>query len=101
MVATVARTWAGLRRGRRNPAWLYLAVAVDCWRVELVGRLCLFRRRRAWRRVVSSNFSLGFAMYPAPLFIVGDMAKAVAPFALTQSAVALPMRAHVSNEPLI
>lgn len=40
-------------------------------------------------------------MYPAHLFIVGDMAKAVAPFALTQSAVALPMRAHMSNEPLI
>ena len=90
----------GLELGRRDPARLYLDEAVDRWRMALVERLRLFRRRRASRRVVLSDFSLGFAMYPAHLFIVGDMAKAVAPFALTQSAVALPMRAHMSNEPL-
>ncbi len=87
--------------GRRDPARLYLGATVDVWRVELVERPRLLTLWRASRRVVLSDFSLGFAMYPAHLFIVGDMAKAVPPFALTQSAVALPMRAHMSNEPLI
>ena len=87
--------------GRGDPAWLYLGAAVDVWRVELVGRPRPLTHWRASRRVVLSDFSLGFAMYPAHLFIVGDMAKAVPPVALTQSAVALPMRAHMSNEPLI
>jgi len=40
-------------------------------------------------------------MYPAPLFIFGDMAKAVAQRALTRSVVSPPILARVSNEPLI
>ena len=40
-------------------------------------------------------------MYPAPLFIFGDMAKAVAPLVRTQPVVSPPMRARVLNEPLI
>jgi hypothetical protein len=42
-----------------------------------------------------------YAMYPAHLFIFGDMTRAVAPLALTQSVVAPRVRARVSHEPLI
>lgn len=118
----------GLRRGRRDPARLYLGEAVDFWRVEMVERPRLLRLRaemrvpgQAWlqfsavpegegtRLTQTALFAprglLGllywYAMYPAHLFIFGDMAKAVAQLALTEPVVAPPMRARVSNEPLI
>ena len=40
-------------------------------------------------------------MYPAPLFIFGDMAKAVAPLVRTEPVVSPPMRVRVSREPSI
>ncbi len=42
-----------------------------------------------------------YAMYPAHLFIFGDMAKAVAQLALTEPVVSPPMRARVSHEPVL
>ena len=40
-------------------------------------------------------------MYPAPLFIFGDMAKAVAPLVRTEPSVSQPMCARVLHEPSI
>jgi hypothetical protein len=105
---------------------LYLGEAVDFWRVEMVERPRLLRLRaemrvpgQAWlqfsavpegdgtRLIQTALFAprglLGllywYAMYPAHLFIFGDMAKAVAQLARTEPVVSPPMRARVSNEP--
>ena len=107
---------------------LYLGEAVDVWRVEMVERPRLTRLRAAMRvpgqgwlrwspvpegegtrllqaaRVAPRGlFGLlyWYAMYPAHLFIFGDMAKAVAQLALTEPVVSPPMRARVSHEPLL
>ncbi len=118
----------GLRRGRRDPSWLYLGEAVDFWRVEMVERPRLLRLRaemrvpgQAWlqfsavpegegtRLIQTALFAprglfgllYWYAMYPAHLFIFGDMAKAVAQLALTEPVVAPAFRARVSKEPLL
>lgn len=101
----------GLRRGRRDPATLYLGEAVDFWRVESVERPRLLRLRaemrlpgQAWLQFTALPEGAGtrliqtalfaprglfglfywYAMYPAHLFIFGDMARAVARLARTQ-----------------
>jgi len=40
-------------------------------------------------------------MYPAPLFIFGDMAKAVAPLVRTEPMMSQPMRARALNAPSV
>jgi hypothetical protein len=107
---------------------LYLGEAVDFWRVEMVERPRLLRLRaemrvpgQAWlqfsavpegegtRLIQTALFAprglfgllYWYAMYPAHLFIFGDMAKAVAQLARTEPVVSPPMRARVSHEPLI
>ena len=42
-----------------------------------------------------------YAMYPAHLFIFGDMAKAVAQLALTEPVVSPAVRTRVSAEPML
>jgi uncharacterized protein YbjT (DUF2867 family) len=115
----------GLRRGRRDPQWLYLGEAVDFWRVEVVDRPRMLRLRaemkvpgQAWlqftavpegqgtRLIQTALFAprglLGllywYAMYPAHLFIFGDMARAVAALALREPVVAAEPRASVIRD---
>ena len=115
----------GLRRGRRDSASLYLGDAVDFWRVESVERPRLLRLRaemrvpgQAWlqfsavpegegtRLIQTALFAprglfgllYWYAMYPAHLFIFGDMAKAVAQLALTEPLVAPPVRTRASDD---
>jgi hypothetical protein len=95
----------GLRRGRRDPAVLRVGDAVDFWRVEIVERPRVLRLRaemrmpgQAWLEFMAipegsgtrlvqtalfaphglSGLLYWYAMYPAHLFIFGDMVKAVA-----------------------
>lgn len=109
----------GLRRGRRDPAQLYLGEAVDFWRVEMVERPRVLRLRaemrvpgKAWlqftavpegdgtRLIQTALFAprglLGllywYAMYPAHLFIFGDMARGVAALARAEPRLAAEPR---------
>jgi len=109
----------GLRRGRRDPAWLYVGEAVDFWRVELVERPRLLRLRAemrvpglAWlqftavpegqgtRLIQTALFAprglLGllywYAMYPAHLVLFPGMARAVAELARTEPLTATEPR---------
>ncbi len=113
----------GLRRGRRDPSWLYLGEAVDFWRVETVERPRLLRLRaemripgKAWLQFTAVPEGSGtrliqtalfaprglfgllywYAMYPAHLFIFGDMARALAALAREEPvhAVEPHIRAH-------
>lgn len=113
----------GLRRGRRDPSWLYLGEAVDFWRVETVERPRLLRLRaemripgKAWLQFTAVPEGSGtrliqtalfaprglfgllywYAMYPAHLFIFGDMARALAALAREEPvhAVEPQIRAH-------
>jgi hypothetical protein len=107
----------GLRRGRRNPEQLLPGEAVDFWRVEMIEPPRLLRLRaemrvpgKAWLQFTAVNEGQGtrllqtalfaprglfgllywYAMYPAHLFIFGDMVRAIAKLALSESASALP-----------
>jgi uncharacterized protein YbjT (DUF2867 family) len=109
----------GLRRGRRDPQWLYLGEAVDFWRVEVVDRPRVLRLRaemkipgQAWLQFTAVAEGQGtrliqtalfaprglfgllywYAMYPAHLFIFGDMARAVAQLARSEPVVAVETR---------
>lgn len=115
----------GLRRGRRDPQGLYLGEVVDFWRVEMVERPRILRLRaefkvpgQAWlqftavpegpgTRLIQTAFFAPrglfgllywYAMYPAHLFIFGDMARALARLAVAEPAVALEPRASVIPE---
>lgn len=105
----------GLRRGRRHPEQLLPGEAVDFWRVEIVEPPRVLRLRaemrvpgKAWlqftavpegsgtRLIQSALFAprglfgllYWYAMYPAHLFIFGDMVRAIARLALTQPTTA-------------
>jgi len=107
----------GLRRGRRDPEQLLPGEALDFWRVEIVEPPRLLRLRaemrvpgKAWlqftaipegngtRVLQTALFAprglLGllywYAMYPAHLFIFGDMVRAIAKLALSEPDSALP-----------
>jgi uncharacterized protein YbjT (DUF2867 family) len=107
----------GLRRGRRDPEQLLPGEAVDFWRVEIVEAPRLLRLRaemrvpgKAWLQFTAVPEGDGtrllqtalfaprglfgllywYAMYPAHLFIFGDMVRAIARLALTEPASALP-----------
>jgi len=108
----------GLRRGRRHPEQLLPGEAVDFWRVEIVEPPRLLRLRaemrvpgKAWlqftvipegtgtRLIQTALFAprglfgllYWYAMYPAHLFIFGDMVRAIARLALSEPASALSM----------
>ncbi len=107
----------GLRRGRRNPEQLLPGEAVDFWRVEIVDPPRLLRLRaemrvpgKAWLQFTAVPEGSGtrllqtalfaptglfglmywYAMYPAHLFIFGDMVRAIAKLALSEPDSALP-----------
>ncbi len=106
----------GLRRGRRHPEQLLPGEAVDFWRVEIVEAPRLLRLRaemrvpgKAWLQFTAIPEGSGtrliqtalfaprglfgllywYAMYPAHLFIFGDMVRAIARLALSEPASAL------------
>jgi uncharacterized protein YbjT (DUF2867 family) len=108
----------GLRRGRRDPERLLPGEVVDFWRVELVEPPRLLRLRaemrvpgKAWLQFTAVPEGRGtrllqtalfaprglfgllywYAMYPAHLFIFGDMVRAIARLARTEPADALPL----------
>lgn len=114
----------GLRRGRRDPAQLYLGEVVDFWRVEVLERPRLLRLRaemklpgNAWlqftalpeghgtRLIQSALFAprglLGllywYAMYPAHLFIFGDMVRGVAQLARNEPLVGADLTADPAS----
>jgi hypothetical protein len=103
----------GLRRGRRDPRNLYVGEAVDFWRVDMIERPRLLRLRaemrvpgKAWLQFTAVPEGQGtrliqtalfaprglwgllywYAMYPAHLFIFGDMAAGVAKLARAEAA---------------
>ncbi len=107
----------GLRRGRRNPEQLLPGEAVDFWRVEIVEPPRLLRLRaemrvpgKAWLQFTAVPEGEGtrllqtalfaprglfgllywYAMYPAHLFIFGDMVRAIAKLAQLEPDSALP-----------
>jgi hypothetical protein len=117
----------GLRRGRRDPEQLLPGEVVDFWRVELVEPPRLLRLRaemrvpgKAWlqftavpegrgtRLLQTALFAprglLGllywYAMFPAHLFIFGDMVRAIARLARSEPATALarPVRPRVLDD---
>ncbi|HMS02787.1 MAG TPA: SDR family oxidoreductase [Gemmatimonadaceae bacterium] len=117
----------GLRRGRRDPEQLLPGEVVDFWRVELIEPPRLLRLRaemrvpgKAWlqftavpegqgtRLLQTALFAprglLGllywYAMYPAHLFIFGDMVRAIARLAQQEPATALvrPSRPRTRDE---
>ncbi len=114
----------GLRRGRRDPEQLLPGEVVDFWRVDLVEAPRLLRLRaemrvpgKAWlqftaipegggtRLLQTALFAprglLGllywYAMYPAHLFIFGDMVRAIAKLARSEPASALPSAPRMSS----
>ncbi len=107
----------GLRRGRRDPEQLLPGEAVDFWRVERVEPPRLLRLRaemrlpgKAWLQFTAVPEGSGtrllqtalfaprglfgllywYAMYPAHLFIFGDMVRAIARLAVSEPSSALP-----------
>ncbi len=107
----------GLRRGRRDPEQLLPGEALDFWRVEIVEPPRLLRLRaemrvpgKAWLQFTAIPEGKGtrvlqtalfaprgllgllywYAMYPAHLFIFGDMVRAIAKLALSEPDSALP-----------
>lgn len=107
----------GLRRGRRDPEQLLPGEALDFWRVEIMEPPRLLRLRaemrvpgKAWLQFTAIPEGRGtrvlqtalfaprgllgllywYAMYPAHLFIFGDMVRAIAKLALSEPDSALP-----------
>lgn len=107
----------GLRRGRRDPDQLLPGEALDFWRVEIVEPPRMLRLRaemrvpgKAWLQFTAVPEGEGtrllqtalfaprglfgllywYAMYPAHLFIFGDMVRALARLAQSEPATSLP-----------